>query len=146
MAIFINLVSLVVILIIFLSPYLVIYGLTYFNLKYRFLLYVLIQIMLLAIEVFIWAWWVDYSNNYLIEYYGYNWDWMNEREIYANVLPENMSKVKSLERSLFGIGWPLKAMFGFVMFIPYIPVAYLLDMVIKKLRVKYKEKWKIKSI
>ena len=50
---------------------------------------------------------------------------MNHNEFYENVSSENMEKVKSLETSIMGIGWPLKAIFGFVIFLPYLIFVYI---------------------
>lgn len=45
-------------------------------------------------------------------------------EYYENVLTENLDKVKSLESSNMGIGWPLRAIFGWVLIIPYLIFVY----------------------
>jgi hypothetical protein len=49
---------------------------------------------------------------------------MNETEFYGKVLLENMDKVKSLETSIMGIGWPLKAILTFVFYSPYLLIIY----------------------
>lgn len=73
----------------------------------------------------IFAWWSHESDLILLKHYGYNIDGMSESDFFGNVLPENMDKVKRLEISIMGIGWPLKAIFGFVMTIPYLAIVYL---------------------
>lgn len=50
---------------------------------------------------------------------------MNHIDFYSNVSVENMNKVKSLETSIMGIGWPVKAIFSYVTFIPYLICVYI---------------------
>ncbi len=61
-------------------------------------------------------------------------DGMSETEFYRNVSPENMEQVKSLETSIMGIGWPIKAIFGYLIFIPYLIFVYIGKTLIKKLK------------
>jgi len=54
-------------------------------------------------------------------------------ERYENVLPQNITEVKSLEYSYMGMGWPLKAFFAFALYgLPYTLVVYLVGFVFKK--------------
>lgn len=70
----------------------------------------------------------------LLKHYGYNIDGMSESEFFGNVLPENMDRVKRLETSIMGIGWPVIALFGFAMTIPYLIFLYLGKMLIDRLK------------
>ena len=110
------------------------------KIRYKFLTYLTIGLFLNAVIVFVFAWWNYTSDIILIEHYGYNIDGMNEAEFYGNVIPENMDKVKSIQRSIMGIGWPLKAIFAFVFCSPWIIVVifvfYLTDK-IKLNKLKY---------
>jgi cyanate permease len=56
--------------------------------------------------------------------------WLPER--FQNVAQENFEKVKSLEANSMGIGWPLKAIFGFAMTVPYLIIVYLGKIIISK--------------
>lgn len=94
------------------------------NIKYKFISYLSIGIVLTVIVVFAFAWWSDTSDLLLLKYYGYNINGMNEKEFYGKVLPENMEKVKSLETSIMGIGWPLKAIMAFMFYSPYLLIVY----------------------
>lgn len=94
------------------------------NIKYKFISYLSIGIVLAVIVVFAFAWWSDTSNLLLLKHYGYNINGMNEKEFYGKVLPENMEKVKSLEISIMGIGWPLKAIMAFMFYSPYLLIVY----------------------
>lgn len=97
--------------------------------------YFLIGLFLMAFLISIFAAWGDFSNLILLNHYGYSVDGMN----YENVLPENRERVDTLATSLMGIGWPLKAMFGFVMTIPYLIFVYFGKILIDKIMIKKNE-------
>jgi hypothetical protein len=88
------------------------------------LIYFLIGLPTLGMLILFFAWWGNESNLILLKHYGYNIDGMSEMEYYGNVLPENLDKVKSLESSTMGIGWPLHAIFGWGLIIPYLIIVY----------------------
>ena len=90
--------------------------------KYKFISYLTIGLISTFLIILTFAWWAYTSDSFLLVHYGYNIDGMNETEFYGKVSPENMERVKSLETSIMGIGWPLKAIFGFtyVFFYPFI--------------------------
>lgn len=94
------------------------------NIKYKFVAYLTIGVMLTALITLIFAWWNHTSDLLLLKHYGYDIDGMNETEFYGRVLPENLDKVKSLETSIMGIGWPLKAIITFVFYSPYLLIIY----------------------
>jgi hypothetical protein len=87
-------------------------------------IYSLIGLPTLGMLVLFFAWWGNESNLILLKHYGYNIDGISEMEYYENVLTENLDKVKSLESSTMGIGWPLRAIFGWVLIIPYLIFVY----------------------
>ncbi len=97
--------------------------------------YILIGLSLMAFLIPIFAAWGDFSKIILLNHYGYSIDGMN----YENVLPENRERVETLVTSLMGIGWPLKAMFGFVVTIPYLIFIYFGKMFIDRIMVKKNE-------
>ena len=97
--------------------------------------YILIGLSLMAFLIPIFAAWGDFSNMILLNHYGYSIDGMN----YENVLPENRERVETLVTSLMGIGWPLKAMFGFVITIPYLIFIYFGKMFIDRIMAKKNE-------
>jgi hypothetical protein len=102
------------------------------QIKFKFITYLTLGLILTAIIVFAFAWWTDTSNLILLKHYGYNIDGMNETEFYGNVLPENMDKVNSLVTSIMGIGWPLKAILTFVFYSPYLLIVYFIFHLIRK--------------
>ena len=87
----------------------------------------------------IFAWWGYESNILLLKHYDgywYNPDSGGYQVEYEKVLPENIERVKILERSYLGIGWPLKAIFMFVFFSPILLVVYFLNNLIVKIKKK----------
>jgi hypothetical protein len=50
-----------------------------------------------------------------------------------------MEQVKSLETSIMGIGWPVKAIFGYVTFIPYLIFVYIGKIIINRMKNKKNE-------
>ena len=69
----------------------------------------------------------------LLRNYGYNIDGINDIEIYRKVSPNDLEQIKRLETSIMGIGWQLKALFGYVFVIPYLLFIYLGKMLITRL-------------
>lgn len=61
----------------------------------------------------------DYSTKWLMEYYGYDLDGMSESECYRNVEPGDMVMVEGMLSHIMGIGWPLRAVFAYVLIIPF---------------------------
>lgn len=104
------------------------------KIRYKFLAYLTIGLFLNAVIVLVFAWWSYTSDLMLLEHYGYDIDGMNETEFYGNVIPENMDKVKSIQRSITGIGWPLKAIFAFVFCSPWIIVVYFVFYLTDKIK------------
>ena len=119
---------------ILLCPILVLRKIKTTKIMNKFLAYLTIGLFLNAVIVFVFAWWNYTSDIILLEHYGYDIDGMNETEFYGNVIPENMDKVKSIQRSILGIGWPLKAIFAFVFCSPWIIVVYFVFYLTDKIK------------
>lgn len=115
------------------TPILLLLILEKLNTKRTFLVYLLIGLFVLGILIFTFSWWCDKSNMMLLRNYGYNIDGMNDIEIYGNVSPNDLEQIKRLETSIMGIGWQLKALFGYVFVIPYLLFIYLGKMLITRL-------------
>jgi hypothetical protein len=90
----------------------------------------LIGFFLMALSISIFAAWSEISNLMLLKHYGYNADSLN----YENVSSEDRERVKNLVTSIMGIGWPLKAIFGFIMTMPYLIFVYIGKMLISRLK------------
>lgn len=117
-----------------LSPILILLRLNKSNIRYKFVSYLIISIIITASITWIFAWWSYISDIMLLAHYGYNIDGMNAKEFYGHVAAENMERVKSLEKNIMGIGWPLKAILSYVIYMPYLLLVYLITYVIRKNR------------
>lgn len=115
------------------TPILLLLILQKLNTKRTFLIYLLIGVIVLGILIFTFSWWCDKSNMMLLRNYGYNIDGINDIEIYRKVSPNDLEQIKRLETSIMGIGWQLKALFGYVFVIPYLLIIYLGKMLITRL-------------
>jgi 4-amino-4-deoxy-L-arabinose transferase-like glycosyltransferase len=102
--------------------------------KHPLIMYSLISLLVLGLLILLFAWWAEKSDMILLEHFGYNDDGWNNAEKYQNVAKENLEKVRRSKTSIMGIGWPLKAIFGYVMLIPYLIFVYLGKILIDKLR------------
>jgi hypothetical protein len=89
-------------------------------------------LIITATITLIFAWWTDISNEILLSHYGYDLDAMNDIERFTNVTEENMKRVKTLEISIMGIGWPLKAIMTYVFYSPFLLLVYLITYLFKK--------------
>jgi hypothetical protein len=114
------------------SPFLILHRLKERNVKYKFIVYLTIGILITATITLIFAWWTDISNEILLSLYGYDFEAMNDIERFANVTEENMKRVKNLEISIMGIGWPLKAIMSYAFYSPYLLIVYLITYLVKK--------------
>jgi amino acid transporter len=130
----ITLVSFLLFVGILLCPILLLRKIKKTRIRYKFLTYLTIGLFLNAVIALVFAWWNYTSDIMLLEHYGYDIDGMNETEFYGNVIPENMDKVKSIQRSIMGIGWPLKAIFAFVFCSPWIIIVYFVFYLTDKIK------------
>ena len=121
------------------TPILILIILKRLKTKRTVIIYSLIGLFVLGVLMLIFAWWSHESDLILLKHFGYNIDGMSETEFFGNVLPENMDKVKRLETSVMGIGWPVKAIFGFVMTIPYLIFVYFGKVLIYRIMTKKNE-------
>ncbi len=107
--------------------------------KFNFLIYLTIGLMVTAGITLTFAWWSDYSDQLLMNHYGYDFDAMNETDRFKKVETKNLEKVKQLEIGYFGVGWPLKSIITFVFYSPYLLIVYLVGHLITKVKGKNKE-------
>ncbi len=118
-------VSLVLLLGLLVSPVFILKQLNKTEIKYKFIVYLISCTIITAFLILALAWWAHTSDKLLLSHYGYNLDGTAETESYASVLPENRERVKKLLVSISGIGWPLKAIFIFGFYSPYLLLIYL---------------------
>lgn len=102
----------------------------------KFFIFLIISLITLFLLMVLTAWWVNTSNEMLLNYYGYDVDAMNTINRFKNVSVENMEKVKEIEGNRMGIGWPLKAILGFIVSSPYLLIVYLINYIYTKYKIK----------
>ncbi len=132
MEIIITIVSLVLLVGLVLCPIFILKRISEAKFKYKFIPYLAIAIISTALITLTFAWWSYTSDRFLLAHYNYNIEGMNETEFYGKVSPENMERVKSLEKSIMGIGWQIKAIMTFEFYSPYLVVIYLVNYFIRK--------------
>lgn len=113
-------------------PSFIIYKLNKLNVKNIFIFYLISGIIITSILTLVFAWWADYSDEFLLSHYGYDFDSMNDVERFKNVTAENLDRVKNLEMSMMGIGWPLKAIMSYIIYCPYLLIVYFVTFFYKK--------------
>lgn len=136
MEVLINIIDFLLFVGLILSPIFILRKINKSKIKFKFISYLTLGIILNAMMVFAFAWWSYISKLILLKHFGYNIEGMNETEFYGNVLPENMEKVNSLVTSIMGIGWPLQAMMTWFYYLPYLILLFLLIYWIDKKRNK----------
>ncbi|ELM3644919.1 hypothetical protein [Flavobacterium psychrophilum] len=127
-----SIVSIILFFAVILLPVFILHIINNKKIKYRFIFYTVFGVVICAVIIWFFSWWIKISDTMLLSHYGYNFDGINEKERFANVLPQNIDQVKNLETSLFGIGWQLKAIFAFVFYLPYLFFVYFVNYIIKK--------------
>jgi hypothetical protein len=138
MVVFVTIVNFVLFIGVIISPIFIFFIVNKSNIKFKFIAYLTIGFILTAIIMLTLAWWADTSDIMLLKHYGYNKDGMNETEFYGNVSPGNMDRVKSLEKNIMGIGWPVKAIMSLEFYFPFILIIYILNYLICKYLAKKK--------
>jgi hypothetical protein len=134
---FLNLISLILFVAIVASPGLVIYVLQRRKTTNLFLIYSIVELLIMLHLVFLMAWWDSTSNELLIKHLGYNWYGANDVERFASVAQKDVKKVNELLAAIFGIGWPLKFWYALGVYVPYMFAVYFVNFVAGKIRVKY---------
>lgn len=116
-------------------PILIFVGVKKWNrLKFDFLIYLILGLLITAGITWSFAWWADTSDRLLMSHYGYDFDAMNETERFGEVADENMERVKQLEIGYFGIGWPLQAIMTFIFYSPYLLIVYFIGQMITRMK------------
>lgn len=95
--------------------------------KHIFINYMLAGSLIMVGLITITSWWTDFSVQGQLAELGFNADELHPKLKYSRVKAEDLEKVKSLEKSSLGIGWPVKAIIGFVALgIPYLFTVYVM--------------------
>src|SRR5690349_5068937 len=85
----------------------------------RSFIYLILCFVLTAGLTMAFAWWAHYSTELLMSHYGYDFEAMGDADRFREVKSESVERVKSLELSHFGIGWPLKAINMYELYAAY---------------------------
>ncbi|WP_416768234.1 hypothetical protein ACM66T_07520 [Sulfurimonas sp. ST-25] len=86
---------------------------------YDFLWTNAISLPIICFFLVLMTYWPHFYTDFRLELMGFNFDATSDAERVRNVLPELQEKAKALYWSNMGIGWPLQAIFGMVLFAPY---------------------------
>lgn len=128
----ITIVSVILLCGLIILPVLILYGVNKRGVKYSFIAYLVLGILITSVIMTIFSWWSVISDEMLLSYYEYDFEALNEMERFVNVKPENVERVKNIANALSGIGWPLRAIFSYVLYLPYLFIVYLIAYIIKK--------------
>ena len=93
------------------------------NLTARFIWVNLISLPILFVLLLLLAYWPHFYADTKLQMMGYDTWGTNETERAMNVAPELRDEAGKLYWSNMGIGWPLRAMFGFVFYASWYPSA-----------------------
>lgn len=109
--------------------------------KHLFLNYLIWGSILLLFMMVLTGWWTDFSLLQQLELLGYQADEFTPSGKYAKVAEANLERVKALEKSGLGLGWPAKVGIGFVALgIPYLFTVYLFRFALYSLNAKPSQK------
>ena len=106
------------------------------SLRFKFWIYFIFTLIVGSVIIFSFAYYVHLSNDFLLTHYGYNDDGLTISERFIDVSTNNNEVVENLLISQSGIGWPLKAVFGIIFYMPYALIAYLFYLIYSKNRSK----------
>ena len=137
--------AIIIFLLIIFTPYFVYQNLTFsirskfLNIFTKFILSLLISMLFTFALTYYSA---EFSDNFLLQKFGFNENGMNEFEYYRNVRSENFAKLKEISNSQMGIGWPLKAVFACVFFtLPTNAIIIILILKIRRKKALPVDKW-----
>lgn len=117
-------IKLAFLIILVISPIILLNKLYKRDLKMLFISYLITSIAITFSLVLIMAWWSHFSIELLLSHYGYDSNLLTEAERLKNVTAENLDRVKTLDSSRMGIGWPLKAILFYIFYSPYLLIVY----------------------
>jgi len=120
-------ISFILLIALIVSPLFLINKLNRLNVKYNFIVYLISAVLITSVLTLVLGWWAHFSDKILLSHYGYNFDSMNDIERFENVSDENLDRVKNLEISMMGIGWPLKAIMSYTVYSPYLLIVYIVS-------------------
>jgi hypothetical protein len=135
--ILVDAINILLLLLLVSSPIIIVRFLNKSTIKFKFISYFTIGLFVTAIIILFFAWWSATSKIILLKHYDayfFNPDSNSYQVSYEKVSAENSERVKSLETGIMGIGWPLKAIFMFVCFLPILVIVYSFNNLIVKIK------------
>lgn len=99
-----------------------------------------ISLPLICFLIALTAYWPHYYSDLRLEHMGFDFEGMSAAERAKNVLPESQEEATELYWSKMGLGWPLKAIFGIVLFAPYPTLVWGGSVLVKQIRRKQNSK------
>ncbi len=136
----IDTISFIVIIFMFSFPFLLKWYLSKKN-KLNFFKYASIGLLSATIICLLTTWWVDEeSKNLTLKFYGFQEnDAFDFGDALKSVRQEYKKEAEEIYNSMFGIGWPLKAIFMYLYYSIYMLVAYPISKGLKKVYNKAKK-------
>ena len=131
----VNSVNILLLLVLISSPFIILRFVNKSNIKFKFISYFTIGLIAIAMIILIFAWWSETSSIILLKHYNgyvFNPDSNSYQVSYEKVLSENIERVKTLERGIMGIGWPLKAFIFYPIYSAYLFILYFVFYFYKK--------------
>jgi hypothetical protein len=132
MEIVILIISYVLFALLLITPLIVIKRFNKLSVKYKFVYYVIACLLIGCCISLILGWWSSVSNTLLLKHYAYNFEAITYAERFKNVTSENLSRVKNLESTRTGIGWLAKVIIGYIIYMPYLLVVYVILFLCRK--------------
>lgn len=99
--------------------------------KFKFLFYLFLTLTFGIVFLFLFAKHSNRQNEILLKQCGGDVENLWSMD-YSQVLPENIEKVKSLQISLSGLGWPMKAMMVSPFYLIYTVLIYPILSILQK--------------
>ncbi|TPG36344.1 hypothetical protein [Flavobacterium pectinovorum] len=138
MEILIKIISFALLAALIIFPILILNLLNKRKVKNAFIPYFISSLIITFFLVLVIAWWSHFSNKLLLSHYGYNFEGMDDIERFKNVAHENLEKVKTLRISVMGIGWPVKVLFFYPIYLPSLLIIYFGSYFYNKIKQKSK--------
>lgn len=139
MEIITTIISLIFSIIILVSPILILRIIIKSNHNDKLLWYLILSFIICGILITLMTWCNYESNKILLKNlngYVFFPDSNSYKVDLKNVLPNDLAKAKKIEKNIMGIGWPLKAIFSFILFTSYIYIVYGVYYLKNKLKIK----------
>jgi len=108
--------------------------------NYGFVKLSLVSAPIISFMLIVGAYWPHFFTDVRLDFMGFHFDGMSDVERVQNVAPEMREEATKLYWSNMGIGWPMKAIIGMVILLPYPLVVWLFGLGYKKVKNKFSAK------